>query len=104
MSELEISSDGETVPVAVVEEGSDRFVQFVDGPGLALGGEDAVERRRLHDADLAAVDHEDVAGDVVRRARAEPDDHRGDVLDRPRVDLIALRWRRERRLRHGRAA
>src|SRR4051812_9727214 len=102
-SELQIGADGETVPVAVAEEGADRFVQFVHRPGLALGREHAVERGRLHDADLAGVDDEHVARDVVRGAGAEPDDDRGDVLDRPGVDLVAVRRRRERRLRHRRA-
>src|SRR3954470_1805784 len=100
-SELQIGADGETVPVAVAEEGADRFVQFVHRPGLALGREHAVERGRLHHADLAGVDDEHVARDVVRGAGAEPDDDRGDVLDRPGVDLVSVRRGRERRLGHG---
>src|SRR3954453_23451088 len=102
-SELQIGADGETVPVAVAEEGADRFVQFVHRPGLALSRKHAVEGGRLHPAGLAGVDDEPIARDVVRGAGAEPDDDRGDVLDRPGVDLIAVRRRRERRLGHRRA-
>src|SRR3954468_13075668 len=100
-SELQIGADRETVAVAVAEESADRFVQFVHRPGLALGREHAVEGGRLHHADLAGVDDEHIARDVVRGAGAEPDDDRGDVLDRPGVDLIAVRRGRERRLGHG---
>src|SRR3954454_8493435 len=100
-SELQIGADGETVPVAVAEEGADRFVQFVHRPGLALSREHAVEGGRLHHADPAGVDDDHIARDVIRGAGAEPDDDRGDVLDRPGVDLVAVRRRRERRLGHG---
>src|SRR3954469_78426 len=102
-SELQIGADGETMPVAVAEKGADRFVQFVHRPGLALGREHAIERGGLHHADLAGVDDEHVARDVVRGAGAEPDDDRRDVLDCPGVDLVAVRRRRERRLGHRRA-
>src|SRR3954469_9645028 len=102
-SQLQVGSDGEAVSVAVAEECPDRFVQFVDGPGLTLRREHPVEAGGLHHTELARVDDEDVAGDVVGGTGAEPDDDRRDVLDRPRVDLVTFRRCRERRLGHRRA-
>src|SRR4051795_7862128 len=69
-SQLEVGADGEPVAVAVREKSAARFVQFCDGPGLAPRGEGRVEARRLHHTDLAGVDDEHVAGDVVSGARA----------------------------------
>ena len=66
--------------VAAVEEAADLLVEVVEAPDRAGRVEALLDDRRRDQRDHAAVDDEDLAGDVLGGRRGEVGDQRGDVV------------------------